>query len=80
MPKKKSKAAGSEKVFVRGGDGALYILTKDRAPYKLKAAESKSVERILKDAGKLVEDRLKVETPGFGSMVNLTVPSFHIFP
>jgi hypothetical protein len=80
MPKQESKASGGEKVFVRGPDGALYILSKDKPPYKLDAEEMKTVGQILKDAKNLVEKRLKIEAPSFGSMVNLNVPGIHILP
>jgi hypothetical protein len=80
MPKEESKAKGGGKVFVRGPDGSLYILTKDKPPYKLNAAEKKITERILNDAQDLVEKSLKAEASQFGSMVNVHVPSFPGFP
>ena len=80
MPKQKSKAKRGEKVFVRGPDGALYILTTDKPPYKLDAKEMKTVGKILKDATTLVGERLKIEAPSFGSMVTVTVPGVHILP
>ena len=77
MPKKKSSG---DKAFVRGADGSLYILSKDKPPYKLAAAEAETVEKILEDAGKLVEERLKAEVSQFGSMVNVDVSSLPELP
>ncbi len=73
-----SSLTDGDKVFIRGADGALYILTKDQPPYKLKAQEAHKVEEILNDAGRLVEERLKNECSQFGSMVNIPFP--RIFP
>ena len=73
MATKKPKATG-DKVFVRGPDGALYILSTDKPPYKLKAEEAQSVRRILSEAQKQVAEQLKYLHPAFGSMVNLNVP------
>lgn len=78
MPKKRTSLTDGDKVFVRGADGSLYILTKDKPPYKLKAQEAQKVEAIFNDAGKLVKDRLKDEVSQFGSMVNIPFP--RIFP
>lgn len=80
MPKKKTKAKGGGKVFVRGADGSLYILTKNKPPHKLNAREARITERILNDARKQVEESLKLELPGFGSQVNVHISSFPIFP
>jgi hypothetical protein len=78
MPKTKSKAAASDKVFVRGADGALYVVSKDRVPYKLNRKEAGLVQGILNDAQLQVEERLKNEVPILGSMVNVPFP--HLFP
>ncbi len=72
----KRTTAASEKVFVRGPDGALYILSKNKPPYKLKAEESRTVGRILSEAQKHVTGQLKSQLPGFGSAVNINVPAF----
>ena len=78
MPKQKSKAAGGDKIFVRGADGSLYVLTKDEVPHKLTLKEAESVERIFKDIQKQLEKCLHDEVPSLGSMVD--VPFLHIFP
>ena len=67
----------SDKVFVRGPDGAVYILSKDKPPYKLNDEEVETVGRILDDAEKQVGEQLKAQLPGFGSMVNVHVHPFH---
>jgi hypothetical protein len=72
----KRTSAASEKVFVRGPDGALYILSKNKPPYKLRAEESRIVGRILSDAQEQVTGQLKSQLPGFGSAVNIHVPAF----
>jgi hypothetical protein len=72
MPKKK-KTATVDKAFVRGPDGKLYILSKSKLPYAVKAAEEKVVQRIVNDARKQIEESLKRELPGFGDLVNLVV-------
>lgn len=66
------------KVFVRGADGTLYVLTKDSAPYKVPDSEAVKVEQILHDAQKQIKERLKNEVPILGSAVNVPFP--HIFP
>jgi hypothetical protein len=78
MPKQRSKTVGGEKIFVRGADGSLYVLTKEKAPFKLKAKDAKAVEGILADAQQQIGERLKNEVPNCGSMVNIPFP--HIFP
>ena len=77
MPRRKAKGV-SDKVFVRGGDGALYVVSKDKAPYKLREKEARLVQGILDDAQRQLEERLKNEVPILGSMVNVPFP--HLFP
>jgi hypothetical protein len=75
MPKKK-KTATDAKVFVRGADGALYILSNSKSVYAVKANEERVVQGIVDDARKQIGERLKKELPAFGSMVNILVGAF----
>ena len=70
----KRTTAASDKVFVRGPDGSVYILSKNKPPYKLKAEEVRAVGRILSDAQKQVAAQLKAQLPAFGSAVNTNIP------
>ena len=79
MAKKRSTATG-DKLFVRGPDGSLYILSKTKPPYKLTSEEARSVGRILNKAQQQIEESLKAHHPAFGSMVNINVPSFPRLP
>ena len=75
MAKKRATATG-DKLFVRGPDGSLYILSKSKDPYKLNEKEAATVGRILRDAQKQVGEQLKNQLPVFGSMVNINIPPF----
>jgi len=84
MTKKKAKATGGgANVFVRGADGSLYILSKDKPPRKLNPEQADAVEQILEDANKQVEERLRARiavASTRGSMVNIDVPSLPELP
>ena len=72
-------------IIVRGADGSLFIQSKDKPPRKLEDAEAKTVERILEDAGKQVQERLMAEglidaASPRGSVVNVDVSSLAELP
>lgn len=59
MPEKKAKATGrGGNILARGADGSLYVVSEDKPPRKLKAAEAQTVKQILEDAGRQVGERL----------------------
>jgi hypothetical protein len=77
----------SNKDLARGADGALYIISQDKAvePVKLSEDDTQTVNEILDDLQKELERRMKNEVSGIGSGVNLPhppppPPPFHHHP
>lgn len=75
MAKKRSKTASQEKVFVRGADGSLYVVSKNKAPIKLSKKDAEALTRILEEAGERLSECLKDEIPALGSGVNIPLPN-----
>ena len=75
MPKKKAKTTdGGGKIFVRAADGSLYILSNDDKPLKLEDPDAETVEQILAEAERQVQERLIGVASLRGSSVNVDVP------
>jgi hypothetical protein len=68
-PTRKKTRAKADKFIVRGPDGSLYILFKNKPPYKLKAKEEQAVKQVLHSAQKQVEENLSHEMQALGSGV-----------
>lgn len=62
-----------DKFFVRGADGSLYVVSKDKDTKKLKGEEKAAVEKILLDTDTELEAKLKAGVPSLGSMVNVSI-------
>jgi hypothetical protein len=62
-----------DKFFVRGADGSLHVISKDKATKKLSAAEKAAVEQILLDTETELEAKLHAGVPSLGSMVNVSI-------
>lgn len=62
-----------DKCFVRGADGSLYVISKDKVTKKLSPAEMATVEQILRDNDAELEKKLHDEVPSLGSMVNVSI-------
>jgi hypothetical protein len=62
------------KTLVRGADGALYLLTENKAPVKLKEKEAKIVTQILEDVEDQLARSVKEAVPSLGSGVHMIIP------
>jgi hypothetical protein len=62
-----------DKFFVRGADGTLYVIGKNKMTKKLSAAETAAVEQILRDTETELETKLHDQVPSLGSMVNVCI-------
>jgi hypothetical protein len=66
-----------DKFFVKGADGSLYVVSKDKVT-KLSPQEKAAVEQILQQTEGDLETKLHNQVPSLGSMVN--VPLATVFP
>ncbi len=73
-PEKKTQ---DKVTLVRGADGALYLLTEDKTPLKLKRSEEKQINEILEDTQKKLTKVVEgIERCDFGGtrVVHVIVP------
>jgi hypothetical protein len=78
MAEATSKAAGEQKTLVRGADGALYVISKDKPPIKLAEKDAEGLRQILKQAEEQLSATLKDEVPIVGSGVTLMLPEIFL--
>jgi hypothetical protein len=74
MAQEKPESGGQENTIVRGADGSLYLLSKDKLPIKLSEKDTEKLNQILKYAGEQLSQKIKEEIPVMGGGVNLLVP------
>lgn len=74
MAQETPESGGQENTIVRGADGSLYLLSKDKMPVKLSEKDTEALTRILKSAEEQLTQKIKEEIPVMGGGVNLLVP------
>jgi hypothetical protein len=78
MPKAKTKVAAKQKVLVRGADGALYVVSKDKPPIKLPKKEAAALKQILRKTEGQLSDSVHGKVPMVTSGVTLTLPEIFL--
>lgn len=78
MPQARKKAATSQKVLVRGADGTLYVVSKDKPPIKVPKKEAKALNQILKKAEGQLSDSAHGKIPMVTSGITLTLPEIFL--